>query len=71
MSAQANDDSDGGRVTRDEKAIPYWRAAEATLDQLDWCIDYLHSIRRKEIARALSRNRDHLRRQIRKPGSRA
>ena len=56
-------------MTRDEDATRYRRAAEMTLDQIDWCINYLHAIRKSQIARALSRNRDRIRRQLRKPAS--
>jgi hypothetical protein len=42
----------------------YRRAAEETLDQIDWCIGYLYRIRKPEIARALERNRATIRRQI-------
>lgn len=35
----------------------YREAAELAIEQLDWCINYLHRIRKHEIARALHRNR--------------
>ena len=35
----------------------YRRAAEETLPQLDWCIDYLHAIGKRGEARTLARNR--------------
>jgi hypothetical protein len=35
----------------------YRQAAEAALEQLDWCIDYIRRMRRKELARQLARNR--------------
>lgn len=56
-------------MTNDDNAKRYQRAAEMTLGQLDWCIRYLRSIRRNELARALSRNRDHIRRRLRERGS--
>ena len=43
-------------------AEQYRQAAEEALEQLGWCIEYLRSIRRNQIARALARNRDHIRR---------
>lgn len=43
----------------------YRDAAEFTLEQLDWCISYMRSIRRTELARELSRNRDAIRRRLR------
>jgi hypothetical protein len=45
---------------RDE-AERYRRAAEDALQQLDWCIGYLHGIRKTQISRALSRNRSYIR----------
>ena len=43
------------------EAARYRRAAEDALQQLDWCIGYLHGIRKTKISRALSRNRSHIR----------
>jgi hypothetical protein len=45
---------------RDE-AERYRRAAEDALQQLDWCIGYLHGIRKTRISRTLSRNRNYIR----------
>jgi hypothetical protein len=42
----------------------YRAAAEATLDQLDWCIAYLHRIRKSTIAAALARNQSEIRRRL-------
>ena len=42
----------------------YREAAEATLEQLDWCIGYLHRIRKPAIADALARNRSEIRSRI-------
>jgi hypothetical protein len=39
----------------------YRRAAEDALQQLDWCIGYLHGIRKVDISRALARNRSFIR----------
>jgi hypothetical protein len=41
----------------DRESERYRRAALEALGQLEWCIDYLHGLRKSEIARALSRNR--------------
>jgi len=46
---------------RNDEVERYRRAAEDALQQLDWCIGYLHGIRKREISRALSRNRSHIR----------
>jgi hypothetical protein len=39
----------------------YRRASEDALQQLDWCIGYLHGSGKKGIARALSNNRGYIR----------
>lgn len=39
----------------------YRQAAEDALQQLDWCIGYLHGIRKNAEARMLSRNRQVIR----------
>jgi hypothetical protein len=44
-----------------EEVERYRQAAEDALQQLDWCIGYLHGIRKTGISRALSRNRSHIR----------
>ena len=48
---------------RDE-AARYRQAAEDALQQLDWCIGYLHGIRKVRVSRALSRNRSYIRRSL-------
>jgi hypothetical protein len=40
----------------------YRQAAEDALQQLDWCIGYLHGIRKGKISRQLARNRAYIRR---------
>ena len=42
----------------------YRVAAEAALDQLDWCISYLHRIRKSPIAEAVARNQSDIRRRL-------
>ena len=58
--AERTDESQPGRVDAER----YRGAAEAVLDQLDWCIGYLHRIRRSAIADAVARNRSEIRRQL-------
>jgi hypothetical protein len=60
------DDSDSTdrSQTQEEDAERYRAAAEAALDQLDWCISYLHRIRKSPIATALARNQSQIRRQL-------
>ena len=55
----ADDDDD-----RDEQIERYRRAAEDALQQLDWCIGYLHGIRKLDISRALAKNRSQIRSQL-------
>jgi hypothetical protein len=49
---------------RREELERYRQAAEDALQQLDWCIGYLHGIRKVDISRALARNRAHIRTQL-------
>jgi len=53
----ARDDGDH----RDDELERYRQAAEDALQQLDWCIGYLHGIRKMEISRALAKNRSYIR----------
>jgi hypothetical protein len=53
--------SDDGR---NEELERYRQAAEDALQQLDWCIGYLHGIRKVDISRALAKNRAHIRTQL-------
>jgi len=48
----------------DDDVERYRRAAEETLNQVDWCVSYLYRIRRPEVARALERNRSTIRRRL-------
>ncbi len=46
----------------------YRSAAEDTLQQLDWCIGYLAGCHKGQVAKVLSANRSHIRRQyLRRP----
>lgn len=47
-----------------DEAERYRRAAEDALQQLDWCIGYLHGIRKTRLSRALARNRSYIRTQL-------
>ena len=51
-----------------DAARRYKRAAEAALQQLDWCIVYLRGARKTDLAKALSRNRDHIRQRLHERG---
>jgi hypothetical protein len=58
----ARDDDD--RDDRDDDLERYRQAAEDALQQLDWCIGYLHGIKKVGISRALARNRAHIRTEL-------
>jgi hypothetical protein len=58
----ARDDDDD--ESRDEELERYRRAAEDALQQLDWCIGYLHGIRKLDISRALAKNRSQIRTEL-------
>jgi hypothetical protein len=59
------------RAREDGDVRRYRRAAEDTLQQLDWCIGYLHGIRKTKVAHALARNRSFIRSQLmRQPAER-
>ena len=60
-SDSANRDKPAGRRDETER---YRRAADDALQQLDWCIGYLHGIRELRISRALARNRTVIRRHL-------
>ncbi|MBV8936076.1 MAG: hypothetical protein JO095_09755 [Alphaproteobacteria bacterium] len=45
-------------------ALHYRQAAEDALEQLDWCIGYLHGIGKRPITRQLARNRAYIRRNL-------
>lgn len=42
----------------------YRQAAEDALGQLEWCIGYLHGIRKTAISAQLAKNRTYIRRQL-------
>jgi hypothetical protein len=46
------------------EAERYRRAAEDALQQLDWCIGYLHGSNKAHIAAALSKNRSYIRKEL-------
>lgn len=51
---------------RAREAERYREAAELALDQLDWCVDYLHRIRKPTLAKGLKANREQIRAQLRR-----
>jgi hypothetical protein len=50
--------------SRSDELERYRQAAEDALQQLDWCIGYLHGIRKVGISRALAKNRAYIRTQL-------
>ena len=55
-----NDDRNNDQ-NNDAEIERYRQAAEDALQQLDWCIGYLHGIRKVDISRALAKNRASIR----------
>jgi len=53
---------------REEEIARYRLAAEETLDQLEWCVQYLHRIRKSRIAEVIDKNRRSIRREMRPTG---
>ena len=47
--------------TTEDDIRRYRQAADDALQQLDWCIGYLHGIGKVSLSRALSRNRSFIR----------
>ena len=60
----AREDRNGRDDELDDELERYRRAAEDALQQLDWCIGYLHGIRKLEISKALAKNRSQIRSQL-------
>lgn len=56
-----NQDGSRNEQDRDWEIERYRRAAEDALQQLDWCIGYLHGIRKLEVSKALAKNRSYIR----------
>ena len=50
---------------RAREAERYREAAELTLDQLQWCVDYLYRIRKPTLAHGLKRNREQIQSRLR------
>jgi hypothetical protein len=58
MTSSRSDHAEQGHGKETER---YRQAADDALQQLDWCIGYLHGIRKVQISRALARNRTVIR----------
>jgi hypothetical protein len=46
------------------ETMRYRHAAEDALQQLDWCIGYLHGIRKSELSARLAKNRNYIKRNL-------
>jgi hypothetical protein len=51
-------------MASNNQAERYRRAAEEALQQLDWCIGYLHGIRKAQLSTRLAKNREYIKRQL-------
>jgi hypothetical protein len=49
---------------REEEIARYRMAAEATLEQLEWCVGYLHRIRKSRVAEMIDKNRRYIQRRV-------
>jgi hypothetical protein len=49
---------------RSNEAERYRNAAEEALQQLDWCIGYLHGIRKAQLSTRLAKNREFIKRSM-------
>jgi len=56
------DDAELRKAQRD--AERYRQAAHDALEQLDWCIGFLHGSKKAGIAAALGRNRSYIRKEL-------
>ena len=64
MAENRDDDARRG----DDEIARYRRAAEETLEQLEWCVQYLHRIHKSRIADVIDKNRRTIRREMRPTG---
>jgi hypothetical protein len=71
MSAPSRERADGRQPAgdnnvehRQNEAERYRQAADDAMQQLDWCIGYLHGIRKVKISRALAQNRNVIRKHL-------
>jgi hypothetical protein len=48
----------------DDEADRYREAARLALQQVDWCVNYLRSIRKTQIARAMAENSSAIARRL-------
>jgi hypothetical protein len=51
-------------MARDDETERYRQAAQDALEQLDWCIGYLHGIHKTKISTQLAKNRAFIKRNL-------
>jgi hypothetical protein len=51
-------------MASDHEAVRYRQAAHLALDQLQWCVDYLRTIRKTRLSEQVARNRTALIRKL-------
>jgi hypothetical protein len=61
-----NDSKQYADHPKEQEADRYRKAAEDALQQLDWCIGYLHGIHKGKISTQLAKNRTHIKRNLMK-----
>ena len=64
-NGNGNRETGNGNQDHDPDVARYRKAAEHALDQLEWCIDYLHRVRKPDIARAIARSRSQIMKRMR------
>jgi hypothetical protein len=52
------------RDNNDDETDRYQQAAQDALEQLDWCIGYLHGIHKTKISAQLAKNRAFIKRNL-------
>ncbi|HET7050387.1 MAG TPA: hypothetical protein VFI54_19145 [Solirubrobacteraceae bacterium] len=52
-------------MTTDDEAVRYRQATHLALDQLQWCVAYLRTIRKTKISDQVAKNRTALMRRVR------
>jgi hypothetical protein len=63
-AGNTNTSGEGNSMVADDEASRYREAAELALQQIEWCVMYLHSIRKSKIATALDQNRSAIARRL-------
>ncbi len=62
---RSEDARQNGQVHELEEEVErYRRASEDALQQLDWCIGYLHGCGKRRLAHGLATNRSHIRQHL-------